>query len=450
MKTSWDKAVILCVVIAVVAITTYHYSNDPAEAARSYMLSIIDEALLESTEDTPDYIEPNGSRLYFQNSISLQTLRDAVKNAEMYDRNISTFLDSGGPIFFIGEHEIGYAEYLYCDYEGTWWIAKVDSKYTMFLRDYIREIGEKGESFGVYLKMPFEYDQYINENMRKISQEDIFMAMGDSVTLYANVNRGEDLLLFAHVIFVRDITAYKPDGSMSLRMESSSIAADRPLAIPIDVAGTWSVTVTRMTDEELDEKVVNLMSKDAQPPWFCSLLLASRPSVVELELPKVTDDPYLLSRLVAELPGTVVVTERGMLQYILSSILDKDIGKSVSLSKPLADGRHDLGFHRVTPDGRVSKMTFHTLRVDSRAPEITIPRDFVRETNSPRVWLKLKLSDNVLDVYINGEEYEFASGRPRTEFHMPVPLEMGENLFEVRAVSYAGHETVRTVAVTRS
>ena len=58
-------------------------SDDSGEVVRNYMLGIIDEALLEGSKDTPDYIEPGENRIHFQNSISLQTLRYIIeKKAE--------------------------------------------------------------------------------------------------------------------------------------------------------------------------------------------------------------------------------------------------------------------------------------------------------------------------------------------------------------------------------
>ena len=68
----------------------------PSEAARSYILGIIDEALLEATKDTPDYTDQYGG-VHFQNSISLQAVRDAIETAAMFHLNqtdMGSYLDS--------------------------------------------------------------------------------------------------------------------------------------------------------------------------------------------------------------------------------------------------------------------------------------------------------------------------------------------------------------------
>ena len=286
--------------------------------------------------------------------------------------------------------------------------------------------------------VPRSYDPYLDENMQKIVQKDLLMAMGDSVTLYADVDEGEDLLLFSNLLSARDITVRKPDGSMSLYTDRLSGIFDHPLVIPVDEAGTWSVTVTRMTAEERYER----------PPQFASLLLASRPAAVELELPEITDDPYLLSHIVANLPGIIVVTE---------TVEELNDGwgatylyheEPLSLSQPLADGWHSLSFQRVTSDGRVSRVTYYSLIVDSRAPEIMLG-DFEQKTSSPYILLTLTLSDNVIAFYISGELYDFGSAPMTAERRKEIPLEVGVNHIELRAVSLAGHETVRTVTITR-
>ena len=75
--------------------------------------------------------------------------------------------------------------------------------------------------------------------------------------------------------------------------------------------------------------------------------------------------------------------------------------------------------------------------------------NFERETNLPRVLLPRIVSDNVRDMYINGERYNRGSRMLEGELLESVPLEMGENVFELAAVSYSGSETVQTVTITR-
>jgi hypothetical protein len=91
---------------------------------------------------------------------------------------------------------------------------------------------------------------------------------------------------------------------------------------------------------------------------------------------------------------------------------------------------------------------------DTPAPVITLG-NFERETSSPRVFLELDLSTDVAAFFINGKQYHFGTSLPWATmpksigFSEPAPLEMGENQFELAAVSYAGRETVQTVTITR-
>jgi len=297
--------------------------------------------------------------------------------------------------------------------------------------------------------VPRSYDQNMDKNMRKILQKDVLMEEGDSVTLRTDLDGDEDLFLFFNLNNVHDITVRKPDGNV-ISLYTGFYTFLKPWFIPVDEAGTWSVTVTRMTDEEVYEEMLTYTPEERLRnlkvrPQFCSLMLASRPSAVELDLPKVIDDPYLLSRLVADLPGTVVVYES------LGMTTDGELLEILSPSQPLAEGRHILKFQRVTSDGRVSSMwgpgSSHDLIVDTLVPEIMLG-DLERETDLPRVQLKLRVSDNVKDVYINGKNW-YNNRALWGEKTKVVPLEMGVNQFELRAVSYAGCETVQTVTVTR-
>jgi hypothetical protein len=135
----------------------------PIEAARSYFLAIIDEALLTATEDTPDYLEPDRSRLYFRNSISLQTLHDRVKNAKTKDVDWNTRgVDMYGttfspnfpasPIILVGEQEIGRGNQIRWEYKGIWWRVYAGDRVGDLIREYTFHIEETGKGFGMYLE----------------------------------------------------------------------------------------------------------------------------------------------------------------------------------------------------------------------------------------------------------------------------------------------------------
>jgi len=204
------------------------------------------------------------------------------------------------------------------------------------------------------------------------------------------------------------------------------------------MAGKWSVTVANLTVDELISEmksysVNGIINENVDtPPSLHSLLLASSPATMELDLPEYTDDPYLLGSIINELPGRVEVIEDG---------------KTLSLSQPLAEGRHDLSIQRVTEDGRVSKITRFYHVVDTLAPEIILG-DFEHQTYFPHVLLKFTLSEYVKDFYINNKLFGFGTGS-QTDIVHAVDLEMGINYFKLRAVDHLGRETVITTTVTR-
>ena len=153
MKPFWIGIGTVCVVIAVVAI--FYYSG---EGVRSYMLLTINVALLQATEDTPDYLEPDGRKLYLRNSISLRTLRDAIKSAEMVRPTGAgggkPLPPSPPPILYVGKQRIGdrYSPHWHPIY-GIWWWVKVSDKYEGLIADYVSLIEKNGEGFGMSLEI---------------------------------------------------------------------------------------------------------------------------------------------------------------------------------------------------------------------------------------------------------------------------------------------------------
>ena len=147
---------VVCMVIVAVSIFAYHY---PGEMARSYMLGIIDEALLEDGW-VPDYIDSNGTHIYFRNSGTLTSLHHAVRGAKMV-KHAGAFL-SAPPIIIVGEQEIsgingfawgyGVKDGFVWEYPaGIWWIAEQGTygTYTYHFRDYISQIKKDGEGSGL-------------------------------------------------------------------------------------------------------------------------------------------------------------------------------------------------------------------------------------------------------------------------------------------------------------
>jgi hypothetical protein len=167
------------------------------------------------------------------------------------------------------------------------------------------------------------------------------MEGGESITMHADLDGSESLVLDSYNRCFENITVQRPDGSVSLHLEYPDTDVLQALAIPANEAGTWSVTVAWGMKGSLSEIVLN------HPD--CRVRLFARPAAVKLDLPKVTNDYYLIRRLVEEMPGTIVVTENG---------------ETLSLSQPLTEGRHDLRFQRVLADGRVSEVTRYILTVD--------------------------------------------------------------------------------------
>ena len=321
-------------------------NGGPREEARSYMLGIINEALLEATDDTPDYLEPDMSRLYFRNSISLQTLHDIVKDAYIHQSSLPP--NPRNPVSFVGDQEIGYGRFLYWEYGGIWW--GIGGILNPTIRTYLFQIEETGDGFGMYptvqVTNSLDHDPNYMQQITPTSPNTpryLQVKSGESATLHADLDGSESLILEVQGDYLTNITVQRPDGSISLHFEYPNTTVFKLLVIPVDEVGTWSVTVTN--------------ADRTSHQTYCTLRLFTRPAAVKLELPEVTDDPHLLRRLVGEMPGTIVVTENE---------------ERLSLSQPLSEGMHDLRFQRVLADGRESIVTRYCLTVDSHATEAHI------------------------------------------------------------------------------
>ena len=344
MKPLWIKAVIVCVVIAVVIIFTYS-----GEATRSYMLLIINVALLQSTEDTPDYIDSDGFGLYFRNSISLRTLRDAIKSAEM-GRHNGKFLLWHPRTVYVGKQEMGgiyslYWQYPYC----TRWIAKVDSKYEGLIADYVHSVEKNGEGFGMSLEMSRPSEEAKN----------IMLSIIDTELRKATKDTPDYIDQDGRLHFQNSISLQTLHDALTGTYMSRIVPAPNAPTGPVYVVGEQEIGYSNMLYYEYDAT------------WWVHLgdltnvgLIRKYTSQIEEngegfglypDLPEVTDDPYLLSRLVADLPGRVVVIENG---------------KPLFLSQPLAEGKHELSVQRFASDARVSDVTHYTLIVDSHAEEL--------------------------------------------------------------------------------
>jgi len=159
MKKVIISAGILCVAAAVIVTIIFAVNADnraQPEAVRLYMLGIIDEALLTATEESLDSMEyhmgTNPGRLHFQNSISLETLGDTIKQAEIRDDTNRTWPVLRTPMLYIDEQEIGGADYFYCYYQERHWRVDIGSTYTQLIDDYVQEIGEGGKGYGMRLE----------------------------------------------------------------------------------------------------------------------------------------------------------------------------------------------------------------------------------------------------------------------------------------------------------
>ena len=252
MKKVIISAGILCVAAAVIVTIVFAVNcgnRAQPEAVRRYMLGIIDEALLTATEESLDSMEydmvtyPRG--LHFQNSISLNTLRDIIMQADIVDRTDHTRSVSPLTVLYVDEQEIGYTDHFYCTYQERYWHVGIGSTYTQLIDDYVREIDEGGKGYGmrleahvsdqggletanpsptqrdasetvsanvtdpssvepkVFEEYPSNFQDYMDENTKIITRKEVVMELGDSVTLHADLDGTEDLLF----ILIRSINA---------------------------------------------------------------------------------------------------------------------------------------------------------------------------------------------------------------------------------------------------
>ena len=145
-------------------VVSIHGNSNPAfvkpsdasdKEARSYLLGVIDEALLAATEGTSDYKKYDGSSIHFKNSIFLQTLRDAIEGAELFVQCGITSLRSDHLVLSIGDTEIKWTDVFYFEYpDGTWWMGKADSRYVSLLDEHISKNVKNGGGLGAYTQIP--------------------------------------------------------------------------------------------------------------------------------------------------------------------------------------------------------------------------------------------------------------------------------------------------------
>jgi lactocepin len=124
----------------------------------------------------------------------------------------------------------------------------------------------------------------------------------------------------------------------------------------------------------------------------------------------------------------------------------------------LDDGVHDIQVTAINNKGAKAEVS-RTIMVDTTAPELTVNgvKEYVGEkTETLPVSLNVKDNFDDIRVYVNGEEKLYHAFQEPYEMRpfeqtieVDLPLEQGENTFELKVVDLAGNETVQEITVHR-
>ena len=234
---------------------------------------------------------------------------------------------------------------------------------------------------------------------------------------------------------IRSIDIISPDGKLYDTL--SYIAPDAPYKISNAQAGEWTILISAFTEEDVAElPKVQGSAVDSQDtvinlPVDMQLQISLRPSPVEIDVPNITADSYILADLFAD--ESIVVTEN-------DQTLDKNL--------PLEDGIHELYVVREM-DGLISEAREYSVTVDTTPPELSFT-DLPSVTNRDRVVLLINCSEAMSDLMINGTSVELFDCGEGDEYYDVYYLDHGDNYIDITVTDLAGNSSSQTICVTRT
>lgn len=234
---------------------------------------------------------------------------------------------------------------------------------------------------------------------------------------------------------IRSIDIISPDGKLYDTLYH--IAPDAPYKISNAQAGEWTMIISAFTEEDVaalprvQGSVIDSQDTVINSTVDMQLQISLMPSPVEIDIPNITADSYILEEFLAD--ESIVVTEN-----------DQTLDKSL----PLEDGIHELCVVREI-DGLISEAREYSVTVDTTPPELSFA-DLPNETNRDRVVLFVNCSEAMSDLMINGTSVELFDCGAGDEYNDVYLLDHGDNYFDITVTDLAGNSSSQTICVTRT
>jgi hypothetical protein len=270
----------------------------------------------------------------------------------------------------------------------------------------------------------------VPENEKVIVEKINLLNIGDSSRYTATVGKNEDLKIYSHIVgIMKNINIYAPDGT--LYKTCDYISPDKPVVIENAEPGEWTIEFAYLTQKDIGKYAVNKeMSSSTTTP--VSLVVTSVPSAVDLELPKITNNPDYITDTLRK-----GVYDRNIKVYLDDKHVKGGIVK-------LNEGINKVATERVK-DGFTSEKREYTITLDTIAPEIKLHNQEKITTSDKEVLIHGSYSTDVESLTINGESIqisEFGSGF--AEYYL---IDSGINEFLISATDKAGNKSEKIVIV---
>lgn len=274
------------------------------------------------------------------------------------------------------------------------------------------------------------------ENAESVVSEAMVLSVGEEQQQAIITPGNMDIVIqMAAKGAIRSIDIISPDGKLYDTLYH--IAPDAPYKISNAQAGEWTMIISAFTEEDVaalprvQGSVIDSQDTVINSTVDMQLQISLMPSPVEIDIPNITADSYILEEFLAD--ESIVVTEN-----------DQTLDKSL----PLEDGIHELCVVREI-DGLISEAREYSVTVDTTPPELSFA-DLPNETNRDRVVLFVNCSEAMSDLMINGTSVELFDCGAGDEYNDVYLLDHGDNYFDITVTDLAGNSSSQTICVTRT
>lgn len=278
---------------------------------------------------------------------------------------------------------------------------------------------------------PFELEQvfsaeYMGEplSLAALEQSESTVMPGDSEYVEIVAPGGSDLLLFClSSNAIKEYRIIAPNGTVYDSFEH--ISSGQPYVVPSAEAGIWTIEF-----ENYDINDAARIFEEQGQAYISQNEITVSPATVgvvfglytnfTLDLPDITNNPHILDQLHAQ--------DNNLTVY--------ECGDYIDPLMELSDGWHELTFVRQAENGVVQE-SHCTILIDTEVPMATV-EDIPLRTTRDRVELHMSFSEDIAEMYINGQEHVLGSCS-HDALSECLSLLPGENHFTLSFRDYAGN-----------